>query len=109
MAIEESMLVGQPDGQSAAMDREVLTAMCLARTDQAEEKSAEWYAFGTAGAFLSGKGSLAWVRRELQKARKDCLFYAERDGDAPDAQYGTYRNYMMTKATIYQNLLFALR
>ncbi len=108
MAIEESVLVGQQGCQFAATDREALAAMCRERAGQAEEKSAEWYAFGTAGAFLSGTGSIEWVRSELQKAREECLFYAQRDSNAPDAQYGTYGAYMRAKAMIYQHLLFAL-
>ncbi len=108
MASEKSVLVGQFSSHSTGMDREALTAMCRERADQAPEKSAEWYAYGTAGAFLAGKGSIEWVRNELQKAREDCLFYAERDGTLPDAQYGTYGDYMRAKATIFQNLLFAL-
>ena len=93
---------------SCGMGREKLAQHYQQLHEQAIEKSADWYVYGHASGLLMGSGSLAWVRKELVKAREQCLQYAADFGFYADSEYGTYGDYMRFKVRLYEEVLSEL-
>src|SRR5947199_8258339 len=87
------------------MKREDLAQQYRRQYEHTEEKSADWYVYGHAYSLFAGSGTLAWVRKELIKAREQSLQYATSFGFYPDCKYGTYGVYMQTKANLYKSVL----
>jgi hypothetical protein len=87
------------------MARQTLLNYYQALFEQAEEKSAEWYASGTIAAALAGTGPIAEARKRLEEERDQCYAYAARHGHYPDSQYGNYGAYMWAKAACYERAL----
>lgn len=95
----------KPSQNVELMDRQTLLMHYQALFEQAEEKTAEWYAAGTIAAALAGTGPIAEARKRLKQERDQCYANAEAHGHYPDDQYGSYGAYMKAKAAFYERAL----
>jgi O-acetyl-ADP-ribose deacetylase (regulator of RNase III) len=62
----------RPGQKGEPMDRQTLLKYYEALFDQAEEKSAEWYASGTIAAALAGTEPISQARKRLEEERDQC-------------------------------------
>src|SRR5690348_8724876 len=72
---------------------------------QSQETSAAWRVYRDAVDMLGSRTPLPLIVQHLKQVCTACLFYAERDGDVEDPEYGTYGTYMMTKKALYEDII----
>jgi hypothetical protein len=72
---------------------------------QSQDTSAPWRVYRDAVDLLGSRVSLPLIVQQLKQVCADCLFYAGRDGDVEDPEYGTYGAYMMTKKALYEEVI----
>jgi hypothetical protein len=87
------------------MQQHLLKIKYLVLADRARKPSAEWQVYRHAAALLESTGDLAWIREELKKERSRCLLYAQRDGELPDTNDGTYGHDMRRKKDLYDEVI----
>ncbi len=93
------------DEKAVNMKRVTLAEQYETLHKQAEEKTAEWYVYGFAWAYVGGSGAIDWVLKEIWAERNKCERLAREHPYCFDAQYGTYDNYMRTKVRLYDAIL----
>jgi hypothetical protein len=94
-------------GKESSMQRALLAARYRSLFEQhkSRENTAEWRVYRDAVDVLGSRTSLPQIVQQLKQACDDCCFYANRDGAVEDPEYGTYGNYMMTKKTLYEEVI----